>query len=526
VECMPNAKISKIDKDILFILDISDGGCKSNKFERDIDLLTKGLEADPTNSRYMFYLANSYHDIGRYEECIEHYKKRISMGGWIQEQWYSYYRIGLAYKKMANMMNDADESRALYRQAISYWLEGFEIMPTRIENIYEIVQYYRIQSKQKTALAFYYMAKNAMQQPNVLKEKDDFLFLLNDIYTYKLDYEYSIIGFYSGIKEMNDTWIRILNVCNDQNILNCCYKNMKFYKNVLKPIVVSSPFSSLYTSNEKKIEYQSSSSSLIPCEDGYIMNIMNIPCTIDENGTYSFQNDRLVIMNKRNVGSKSLNEMEEKEESMIELPIQSAVKNMRIMSIDKSIILTWNSIDENGKIRMWMGTNNHRVLDMKEITCAFQENHFEKWVLLPFSLNKNSNEICFIRKFYPLEICVLNQETNCIEKRMTKEMPLFFKNMRGSTHGVLYQDELWFCLHFVSDEPPYRHSYHIFLKMDKQWNILSYSAPFKMEGEPVEYCLGLVVEEDRVVMTYSTMDRVSKIAIYDKKSIDALCCYK
>jgi glycosyltransferase involved in cell wall biosynthesis len=45
-----------IEENILFINDIGDGGAKADKFERDIRLLKKGLEDEPNNIRYTFYL--------------------------------------------------------------------------------------------------------------------------------------------------------------------------------------------------------------------------------------------------------------------------------------------------------------------------------------------------------------------------------------------------------------------------------------------------------------------------------------
>ena len=73
--------------------DHGDGNCKSDKFERDIRLLKQGLIDEPNNERYMFYLAQSYHDIGEYKEAIKWYRKRIAKGGWQEENYYSYYRI-------------------------------------------------------------------------------------------------------------------------------------------------------------------------------------------------------------------------------------------------------------------------------------------------------------------------------------------------------------------------------------------------------------------------------------------------
>ena len=69
--------ISPINKNNIFIKDIGDGGSKHNKFERDITLLIDGINEEPTNPRYHFYLGNTYYDLKRFGEAINLYKKRI-----------------------------------------------------------------------------------------------------------------------------------------------------------------------------------------------------------------------------------------------------------------------------------------------------------------------------------------------------------------------------------------------------------------------------------------------------------------
>ena len=81
-------------KNDLFISDLGDGGCKGDKFERDVRLLEGAIALEPNHDRYHFYLANSYLDLGNNEKAIENYEKRIKIGGWDQEVWYSYYRTG------------------------------------------------------------------------------------------------------------------------------------------------------------------------------------------------------------------------------------------------------------------------------------------------------------------------------------------------------------------------------------------------------------------------------------------------
>jgi len=79
---------------------------------------------------------------------------------------------------------------------------------------------------------------------------------------------------------------------------------------------------------------------------------------------------------------------------------------------------------------------------------------------------------------------------------------------------------VWFIVHLVSYEKP-RYYYHMLVVFDDQLNLLRYSAPFKFEGECIEYCIGLIVEEDRVIIPYSTMDRTTKLGIYSKEYIES-----
>ena len=62
-------------------------------YRRDALVLEGGLLDDPNNTRYMFYLAQSYRDAGDFELALRYYKKRVEMGGWSEEIWYSLYQI-------------------------------------------------------------------------------------------------------------------------------------------------------------------------------------------------------------------------------------------------------------------------------------------------------------------------------------------------------------------------------------------------------------------------------------------------
>lgn len=81
----------------LMINDRNDGGCKADKFERDVRLLTKDLEENPNNVRSMYYLGASLEAVGKLAEAIEMYTKRINApNAWEEETWMALYRRGIA----------------------------------------------------------------------------------------------------------------------------------------------------------------------------------------------------------------------------------------------------------------------------------------------------------------------------------------------------------------------------------------------------------------------------------------------
>jgi hypothetical protein len=54
VNTPPDNKLLAIKKDELFIDDLGDGGCKNDKFERDVRLLTGAIEANPNCDSRIF----------------------------------------------------------------------------------------------------------------------------------------------------------------------------------------------------------------------------------------------------------------------------------------------------------------------------------------------------------------------------------------------------------------------------------------------------------------------------------------
>ena len=165
---------------VCFIDDRNDGGCKADKFERDMRLLERGLEEEPDNGRYMFYLAQTYNGLGKLKECIALYKKRIAVGGWEEELWYSHYMIGKSWLALKNIPKFEE-----------WMLRAYERRPTRSEPIYQLAKYFRDVSQHHKA---YHYTQIGLSIPL----STDALFVETDVYKGLFEYEATILLFYIG----------------------------------------------------------------------------------------------------------------------------------------------------------------------------------------------------------------------------------------------------------------------------------------------------------------------------------------
>lgn len=202
--------------------DFGDGGSKSDKFERDIKLLTDGLNDEPNNVRYMFYLAQSYHDIGKYEEAIKWYQKRIKIGGWYEEVYYSYYRIA---KCKLGCNKSWEEIELAY-------LDAHKCLPSRMEPLYEIGKYYQYQKKYPEAYKWLKQASTIPFPTNQL------LFIFKNIYEFNIWDSLSVVAFYlEKYQETIDACTKALKSPFSKYHTERIQNNMKLSMKKLSPMI-------------------------------------------------------------------------------------------------------------------------------------------------------------------------------------------------------------------------------------------------------------------------------------------------
>jgi len=511
----------------IFINDVGDGGSKQNKFLRDIELLTKGLETIPNNDRYTFYLANSYRDSGQLEKSIETFKRRIELGGWVEEVWHSYLSIGRCYKTLNKM-----------EEAIYYWLEGYNYFPNRIENLYEIVEYYRGRGKNNLAYEFYRIADRVKRE----HFQEDFLFLEKAIYDYKLNYEMTIIGYYCN-PEKCDLGKISMQVLNNPSTEEWVFRNvLSNYKFYTQAIVELSDYPVLHYKGPEVPDFFSSTPSIVIHENKLVFNIRYVNYHIGEQGEY-IQKEQIITKNRMFSIQLSqwYNEIQQHRENArfglynqyigelvdynkeLDNDVYVGLEDVRLFSFNNRLLYTANRGLSHNNIVVEAGSiKDSKVTHSNVLKYANKSKNIEKnWVLFG---GENKDQIKCVYQWFPLTIGDLGQGSTDITNVTEYESPACFRHLRGSTSGITIGNEIWFLTHMVSYEDR-RFYYHMLVVIDKiSFKVLRYSRLFTFEKEKVEYTLGFVYDRLREMFSigYSTMDNSTKFFLITKNKIDSL----
>ena len=141
----------------------------TQKYARDRDLLLAEVERNPEDARSVFYLAQSYFDLGDFTNARKWYERRVEMEGSEEEVYYSIVRVAESMAKL--------DVPWLVVQDV--YLQAWEFRPTRAEALYAIARRYR---EDQRYLPGHLFAQRAAQIP--FPEKD-LLFIGADVYAWR-----------------------------------------------------------------------------------------------------------------------------------------------------------------------------------------------------------------------------------------------------------------------------------------------------------------------------------------------------
>lgn len=180
-----------------------------DRFKTDLQILQKLYNSDITNTRTVFYLAQTYYCLHMHEDALKYYKIRSQMGGYTEEVYQSYYACG----EISEILGKEPI------EAISFYLKSLEICG-RAEPLVKIGKYYM---KNKYWLNSFIFLNAACLLPF---PGDQLLFVNKDLYEHERWHLLSVVAFYAGfLTEGKNACIRAIAARK----MDTDMENLKFY---------------------------------------------------------------------------------------------------------------------------------------------------------------------------------------------------------------------------------------------------------------------------------------------------------
>jgi glycosyltransferase involved in cell wall biosynthesis len=477
----------------LVIDDRGDGGCKADKFSRDIVLLKKGIEDEPANyARYCFYLAQSYADSNDHENALTWYQKRIDAGGWNEELFVSHSRRGDIYQEQGKP-----------EHAIAEWLKAYNVLPQRAETLYRIVHHYRLTGQNHTAYLFLKQAI-AIPYPEHLV-----LFIEHPVYHYKLIEELSIIAYYVGkIKEGLEACELLLLMPNiPESVRNMTMGNHYFY---IQPLEAKHDILSI-TVDEP---YLTSSACLLSAPEGYRGVVRSVNYSMDDKFNYTMRDTKGVVRTKNYW-------IERKGDVVQQHEIKCNVTGKRethIKGLEDVRICEHNGKMYGIGVSWEHGQHNHPSVvffplqENCEINELFPISYCDNICQKNWTLFSDNGDLCMVYSHHPLTILCVDPETGETNVKLQQYTGYDLRNTRGSANPIrIPETQDWLVLTHEVVCKDTRKYYHRFLLYSSDWKLKKISTPFYFRNFYVEFSLSVMYDAGVVTIPYSTKDNTTEM---------------
>ena len=495
-----------LDSHTILIKDNNDGGSKRDKHERDIRLLSQDLEENSASSRSLFYLAQSYHDLGDDEVALEKYQEYIRSfehTAWPEEVFYSRYMVGRLLRRLERR-NDAVFSLLL----------AFQYRPHRLEPLQELCEICREDGNYHLAAMFGEAGLRSSQMKN-----NDILFV-KTIDEIDFKSELSISLYYTSTKDRHIGFKYCDEVLRSDKISkarrDCLVENMmEFYIKPLNHIRIRSLETPLkhMTGSWRFMNPSIHKDRVNVRAVNYSME--NMYCLL-HNNAHSTLEDPIKTRNFQfALDSEHVNEIDVVYESFPSLVC--GLEDIRFFGDEGWMICTSMEVTSSNTSDMCLISPSYELYILESPFVGVWE---KNWLPMDFK----DGHLRIIYGFEPITVFEFafppkQREMPILRRRV---LSTHFKGFRGSAPPVPCpgSDLMLMCVHEVHIVKSIRHYIHRFLLINPD-NLedVKVSLPFKLQGEPVEYVCGLNISQSELRLTFGIGDRSAWIGYYDLNTI-------
>ncbi len=483
----------------------SDGGCRSDKYERDIRLLKLDLQDNPNDARSMFYLARTLRDIGDAHNALKWYRRRVVINEFEEERWMAQLHLGRLELSEKNISKGRQE----------LW-KAFSQRPWRSEPLIDIANSYMDTDR----LMAFRIARIGKSIPYPI---GDILFIDRNLYRFEFDRVLAICSFYIGEHEQG------LKASNSLRLTKDCWRHNEALDHLIwyiKP---------LKTEWNKDVPYLPIDAGWNPCNPsiiqidngGYAVVLRTVDYSIDEKGSYICKDDMVQTRSYliRLYSDFSIyNQIELESLPMNTTSIIKNIEDIRPCHCDNNIVIGIGvRLDGTDKSHPRM---YQFVWNAKTGKCETQKN---LEISKPEFCEKNWLPFYKFREFKILyssdPVTILGFDENSDLKALCKNPSNYdLSGFRGSAAPIEWGENWLYVIHETTAhrDDKKRTYVHRFCLMNAKYEFMKCSEPFYFEEKGIEFCAGMARYKDGVILTYGINDARARMAYVTEKTINEM----
>jgi glycosyltransferase involved in cell wall biosynthesis len=534
--------------------DLGDGGCKSDKYERDVRLLKEDLAEMPNDARTHFYLGQTYLCLRDWPNAIATLKKRVELGGWDEENYIAQVYLGECYENSGDSAN-----------AVKTWLDAWQFRQHRTEAAIKLVCHLRKKPRsqfiggmmlEKLFATQFGESLATGEKVGAPAQNNDVLFVNRRDIEYQLWEEMGILAFYTTLQR--PTWLRTdaldLTGRLGWHDFNLLFSQMHWYDWCLKPrrsTRFQIPVDKLPWGGEEHAgAWQPFNPSIRAKKDGsgYVVNLRYANYYTLEAKHYAYRAFDGQVLTRNCLMTVPRDAGWNQPASLEEIKIDPRFKQDEANYIrgveDCRLALHTDALEYMGTSRSYSDNGTNKIFHVwrgdNETTWSLRQLPLPPGVnaqetqknWLPFR-HGAANELLYIYSFSPFKICDAEGKVRVEVDTSSHKRALSLHEYRGSAgpaawKSAAHPDEAYLCvMHKVYIGGDGRRYYHRFMTLDRDLRPSRVSCWVRMTKERVEYWSGLTpsIEGDSYHVVYGLKDSEAYIAELKTEDIEATLFY-
>jgi hypothetical protein len=286
---------------------------------------------------------------------------------------------------------------------------------------------------------------------------------------------------------------------------------------------------------EKDVELYSGTPSIVEYKGGYLINIRWINYNYNEDGSKKRIPLQWLSVNTRYIMNSDFEKISSEQFLQDDFQKQQfydgmGLEDIRMINYNDNYYYIATYFDCSRRITSTSSSpftyqEESYALDHNIISPQFYDLDEIKIIEKNWSPFVYQEDLCVVYKWFPLQIGKIDYESNKLNRIEIKyNTPDYFEDARGTTPGYTRNGEIWFVLHkaqtYQESDKNYYNYQHFFAVFDMNMNLLRYSELFKFGDCKVEFCIGLIVKESEIILSYSLLDTQSMISIYEMNDVN------